>query len=82
MFTLVHKNKLYIKGKNDNECKIIMKYILLTSLLILSFAKLDYTPRRSISAVMATIENKLASKSPLEAVIRVLNEFRDAINLE
>ncbi len=31
---------------------------------------------------MATIESKLASKSPLDAIIRVLNEFRDAINLE
>ena len=59
-----------------------MKYILLTTLLIFSFAKLDYSSRRSISTVMATIENKLASKSPLDAIIRVLNEFGDAINLE
>ncbi|KAM3130658.1 hypothetical protein pb186bvf_017250 [Paramecium bursaria] len=62
--------------------KFNMKYILLTTLLILSFAKLDYSSRRSISTVMATIESKLASKSPLDAIIRVLNEFRDAINLE
>ena len=59
-----------------------MKYILLTTLLVFSFAKFDYSSRRSISTVMATIESKLATKSPLDAIIKVLNEFRDAINVE
>lgn len=44
--------------------------------------KLDYSKKRSITAVMAEVEAKLKSKSPLDAILNVLRDFRDAVNNE
>jgi hypothetical protein len=33
-------------------------------------------------AVMMEVEAKLKSKSPLDAILNVLNDFRDAVNTE
>lgn len=33
-------------------------------------------------AVMVEVENKLKSKSPLDAILNVLTDFRDAVNTE
>ncbi|CAD8186860.1 unnamed protein product [Paramecium pentaurelia] len=43
---------------------------------------LDYTKKRSISAVLAEVEAKLKNKSPLEAILNVLRDFRDAVSTE
>jgi hypothetical protein len=43
---------------------------------------LDYTKKRSMTAVMAEVEAKLKSKSPLDAILNVLRDFRDAVNTE
>jgi hypothetical protein len=42
----------------------------------------DYSKKRSLTAVMAEVEAKLSSKSPLDAILNVLRDFRDAVNTE
>ncbi|KAM3131060.1 hypothetical protein pb186bvf_016872 [Paramecium bursaria] len=42
----------------------------------------NYSKKRSIMAVMMEVEAKLKSKSPLDAILNVLNDFRDAVNTE
>ena len=42
----------------------------------------DYSKTRSIMNVMMEVENKLKNKSPLEAILNVLNDYRDAVNQE
>jgi hypothetical protein len=44
--------------------------------------KLDYSKKRSLTAVMAEVEAKLKSKSPLDAILNVLSDFRDSVNTE
>ena len=44
--------------------------------------KLDYSKKRSITAVMAEVEAKLKNKSPLDAILNVLRDFRDSVNNE
>ncbi|CAD8080378.1 unnamed protein product [Paramecium primaurelia] len=43
---------------------------------------LDYSKKRSMTAVMAEVEAKLKNKSPLDAILNVLRDFRDAVNTE
>lgn len=42
----------------------------------------DYSKKRSITSVMAEVEAKLTNKSPLDAILNVLNDFRDSVNVE
>ncbi|CAD8080856.1 unnamed protein product [Paramecium primaurelia] len=42
----------------------------------------DYSKKRSLTAVMAEVEAKLKNKSPLDAILNVLRDFRDAVNTE
>ncbi|CAD8177242.1 unnamed protein product [Paramecium octaurelia] len=44
--------------------------------------RLNYTKQRSITAVMAEVEMKIKSHSPLDAVLNVLTLFRDSVNEE
>ncbi|CAD8181246.1 unnamed protein product [Paramecium pentaurelia] len=58
---------------------------LLVMLTVASATKkfnLDYSKKRSITAVLAEVEAKLKNKSPLEAILNILRDFRDAVNTE
>ena len=60
--------------------------IVLLALVIVSGSnyqhKLNYTNKRSLIAVMTEVENKIKSHSPLDAVLNILTQFRDAVNVE
>jgi hypothetical protein len=43
---------------------------------------MDYSKKRSVMAVMMEVESKIKAKSPLDAILNVLSEFRDAVNSE
>ena len=43
---------------------------------------MNYSSKRSLAAVMLQVEAKLKAKSPLDAILNVLSEFRDAVNYE
>lgn len=61
---------------------LVLVIALASATTISPFAKLNYTKKRSLTAVMAEIESKIKSKSPLDAILNVLTEFRDAVNVE
>jgi len=42
----------------------------------------NYSKSRSIMNVMMEVENKLKNKSPLDAILAVLQDYRDAVNQE
>ncbi|CAD8071784.1 unnamed protein product [Paramecium primaurelia] len=44
--------------------------------------RLNYTKQRSITSVMAEVEMKIKSHSPLDAVLNILTLFRDSVNEE
>lgn len=61
---------------------LVLVIALTSATTINSFAKLNYSKKRSITAVMAEIESKIKIKSPLDAILNVLSDFRDAVNME
>lgn len=44
--------------------------------------KLDYSNKRSMTAVLAEVEAKIKTKAPLDAILNVLRDFRDSVNTE
>lgn len=62
---------------------ILLVIVLLGAASAVSFKnKLDYSSKRSLTAVMAEVEAKIKTKAPLDAILNVLRDFRDSVNTE
>ncbi|CAD8066355.1 unnamed protein product [Paramecium sonneborni] len=61
---------------------IVIALCLVGATSISPYTKLNYSKQRSMAAVLAEVESKMETNSPLDAVLNVLKQFRDAVNVE
>ncbi|CAD8173819.1 unnamed protein product [Paramecium pentaurelia] len=61
---------------------VLFVLTLASSTSISPYTKLNYSKQRSMTAVFAEVESKLQTNSPLDAVLNVLKQFKEAVNEE
>lgn len=61
-----------------------MKYMILVFMLLSAYCrtKLEYSPNRSMTKILAEVENKIKIKAPLDSVLNIINSFKEAVNIE
>ncbi|CAD8154258.1 unnamed protein product [Paramecium pentaurelia] len=61
---------------------ILIAITLVSATSISPYSKLNYSKQRSMTAVLAEVESKIQANSPLDAVLNVLKQFKEAVNVE
>ncbi|CAK64096.1 unnamed protein product (macronuclear) [Paramecium tetraurelia] len=61
---------------------MLVAVTLVSASSISPYSKLNYSKQRSISAVLTEVEAKLQNNSPLNSILNVLKQFKDAVNVE
>lgn len=63
------------------KASVLLVFCLLAA-VALSKHGFDYSKKRSIMNVMLEVETKLKTKAPIDAILNILRDFRDAVNVE